>query len=292
MHDAFGRYHPAVNLMYFVPVIGLSMASNHPVVQTICLLFGAWYAVQCQRGDAVRFLLRFCLPVLLLAAVLNAFLSHRGATALFYLPSGNPVTLESTLYGLSAGTMIASAALWFMNFQRVLTADRFLYLFGRAAPALSLVLTMTLRFLPRFKAQLACVREAQRGIGADEKRLSDRMRNAVSVFSVLITWSLESAADTADSMKSRGYGSGKRTSYSAYTLEKRDKAALLFLSCGSLFLIAGAYFSPFSYFPRLSRVSFSPVCLLFYAVYAAICAVPILINIQEERKWKSTDSAM
>lgn len=50
---------------------------------------------------------------------------------------------------------------------------------------------------------------------------------------VLLTWSLEEGLQTADSMKARGYGTGRRSSYSPYRWRPKDGAALFFL------LIAG-----------------------------------------------------
>jgi energy-coupling factor transport system permease protein len=39
-------------------------------------------------------------------AWLNPLFNHAGVTLLFYLPGGNPVTLESMVYGLAAATML------------------------------------------------------------------------------------------------------------------------------------------------------------------------------------------
>lgn len=66
------------------------------------------------------------------------------------------------------------------------------------------------------------VRNAQHTIGRDinEGTLFQRIRNAVKILSIMITWSLENAIETADSMKSRGHGLKGRTSYSLYKFDK------------------------------------------------------------------------
>ncbi len=136
------------------------------------------------------------------------------------------------LYGVAAAVMLASVVLWFSSYNEVMTSDKFVYLFGRVIPALSLVLSMALRFIPKFKAQMQTVSEAQACIGRDTKNGSvfQRVGNAVKIFSIMVTWSLENAIETADSMRSRGYGLPGRTAFSIYRFDDRDKAALAWLS--------------------------------------------------------------
>lgn len=296
MKDRFAQYHPLVNFLYFTLVLVFSMVLRHPLAQGVSLLCACIYAVQAEGQRAVLFCLKWCLPVFLLTALFNPTFSHEGVTILLYLPTGNPLTLESILYGVSAGVLLVTVMVWFMNSSRVITSDKFIYLFGRVIPALSLVLSMTLRFIPKFKSQLAAVVEAQRSIGRDisQGSLLRRMKLAVSVLSIMITWALENAMDTADSMKGRGYGLPGRTAFSIYRLDDRDKSALAFLLLCAFCLVMGTAASAFSfrYYPGIRAGARTPLALSFQLVYAALCAMPILLNAFEERKWKSIHSKM
>lgn len=296
MKDRFAQYHPLVNFLYFTLVLVFSMVLRHPLAQGVSLLCACIYAVQAEGQRAVLFCLKWCLPVFLLTALFNPAFSHEGVTILLYLPTGNPLTLESILYGVSAGVLLVTVMVWFMNSSRVITSDKFIYLFGRVIPALSLVLSMTLRFIPKFKSQLAAVVEAQRSIGRDisQGSLLRRMKLAVSVLSIMITWALENAMDTADSMKGRGYGLPGRTAFSIYRLDDRDKSALAFLLLCAFCLVMGTVASAFSfrYYPGIRAGARTPLALSFQLVYAALCAMPILLNAFEERKWKSIHSKM
>lgn len=80
--------------------------------------------------------------------------------------------------------MLAAVVTWFSCYTAVMTSDKFVYLFGRVIPALSLVLSMTLRFVPKFQAQFRVVSEAQRCVGRDvsDGSLFRRLRNAVTIF--------------------------------------------------------------------------------------------------------------
>ena len=292
--DTFERFHPIITFLYFGMVLAGVLAISHPLAQVISLVCSLFYAIGREGREAARFALKFCLPMLLLTAIINPAFSHEGVTILAYLPTGNPLTLESILYGLSAGTMLACALLWFRNFNRVITSDKFVYLFGRILPVLSLVLSMTLRFVPRFKTQLSVAVQGQRSIGRDVSRgsLWSRTKTAVTILSVTVTWALENAIETADSMKSRGYGLKGRTAFSIYRFDGRDRNMLCWLCFCGLFLLAGnlAHGFEFRYFPSIRGAALTSVSCLFYLVYFALCITPAAINIREERIWNSIHS--
>ena len=294
MRDSFSDYHPFVNLIYFVFVISFSLVLAHPLAQGISLVCAVAYAVSINGKKSVAFLLKFCLPTVLLTAFINPAFNHEGLTTLLYFPNGNPLTLESILYGFSAGSMIVTTLTWFSSFNKVMTTDKFIYLFGKVIPALSLVLSMSLRFVPRFKAQMQNVAEAQRSIGRDVSSggLLERTKTAIRIFSIMITWSLENAIETADSMKSRGYGLKGRTAFSIYRFDERDKYTLVWFSFCVLFIVAGAMLSAFGfrYFPDIRYAAFDMTTIPFYCVYFALCITPVILNYKEERKWKISAS--
>ena len=202
--DAFSAFHPAVLCGYYALILVFSMFLTHPLCLAASLLGALGYAARLRGGRAVLRSLAWMAPVWLLAAAVNTLFNHEGATILTYFSSGNPLTLESMLYGLSAGGMLAAVLLWFTTYQAVMTSDKFVYLFGRAIPALSLVLSMTLRFVPKFRAQLRAVQQARQFAGNSEKNGPiQKARTSVENFSILVTWSLENAVETADSMRAR-----------------------------------------------------------------------------------------
>lgn len=114
---------------------------------------------------------------MLLTAVLNPLFNHRGLTILCWLPGGNPLTLEAIAYGIAAAGMLAAAISWFYCLNRVFTTDKFVWLFGRIIPFLSLLVSMTLRFVPQFTARARAVAECQRDLrGREETKLLRRAR--------------------------------------------------------------------------------------------------------------------
>ena len=293
MRDCFSTYHPVVNFVFFAEVLGFSMFLLHPVCLVISLLCGAGYALCLNGRKAVGLCLKAVLPMMVFTAILNPIFSHEGITILTYLPSGNPLTLESVLYGLAAAAMLGAVVLWFSCFSAVITSDKFVYLFGRIIPALSLVLSMALRFVPRFLQQLKVVTRAQKCIGKDPTRgsLLHRARCAGGILSTMISWALENGIDTADSMKSRGYGLPGRTAFSIFRFDKRDKQALVLLLALGAAVLAGAALDGLTwrYFPSV-KWSTAPLSLAVLAAYGALCAFPIILNRKEARKWKALRS--
>ena len=292
--DTFSGFHPAVNFIFFALVLVFSMCFMHPVCLLISLVSSAVYAIRLNGEKAVRLSLRFFLPMLLLAAILNPAFNHQGVTILTYLPSGNPLTLESILYGLAAAVMLVSVMEWFVCYTAVMTSDKFVYLFGRIIPALSLVLSMALRFVPKFSAQLKTVREAQRCVGRDTGNGTaiQRLRHGVTVFSVLVTWALENAIETADSMRSRGYGLPGRSAFSIYRFDSRDRAVLLWLGFCGAYIVSGALAGAFrfSYYPLSSGAPLTVFTAGFPLVYLALCLTPVILDLAEDRAWKRLQS--
>ena len=288
--DTFSSYHPLVNFLYFALVLVFGMCFMHPACLLISIGSATAYNIYLKGRKGLRFSLRFLLPMMLLAAVMNPAFNHEGVTILAYLPNGNPLTLESMVYGVAAALMLASVVQWFSCYNEVMTSDKFVYLFGRVIPALSLVLSMTLRFVPKFNAQLQTVRKAQQCIGRDlsDGSLPQRMRHGITILSIMVTWSLENAIETADSMKSRGYGLPGRTAFSIYRFDSRDKTAMLWLGFCCWYILFGWIGGglDYRYYPTMKGAGFGAFPLSFLLVYLALCLTPLILNRREDVKWR------
>lgn len=291
--DVFSSYHPIVNFLYFGLVLLFSMFFMHPACLVISMVSALVYRSRLKETKT-SMPLRFVVPMAVLAAVLNPLFNHEGATILGYLPSGNPLTLESMLYGIASAMLLACVIVWFSCYNEVMTSDKFVYLFGRIIPSLSLILSMTMRFIPRFSAQLKQVRQAQACIGRDmsDGRLLDKVRNALTILSIMISWSLENAIETADSMKSRAYGLPGRTAFSIYSFEERDKYALIWFGFCGIYVISGwiSGMLKFNFYPVVKAAPISAFSVSFMIVYLALCLTPVILDVWEEKKWKRLQS--
>lgn len=291
-NDAFSGLHPTVNFIYFLLVIGCGMAFTHPVCTLISLVCALCYCGILGEKPLFGFWL---LPLFVLTALINPLVSHEGVTVLRYLPSGNPLTLESICYGLHTAALTLCIIVWFSCFNAVMTTDKITYLFGRILPSLSLVLTMALRFVPRFAKQLRRIADAQKQIGCDTRSDSvlQRIRSGVRLVSVLITWSLENAAETADSMKSRGYGLPRRTFYCLCRFTRRDRNTLIWLLiCGAGVIASHLLgFMHWQFYPMMKGASPEVWTVCSFILYFALCITPTALGWKEEAAWKHMNFA-
>ena len=296
MTDAFSKLHPTVNFIFFAFVLALSMFVMNPICLALSLVCAFVNAVYLNGINTVKFCLKFILPMVLLVILINPVFNHQGVTILTYFPWDNPLTLESIIYGIASAALLSSVILWFSVFNSVITSDKLVYLFGRIIPSLSLVLSMSLRFVPKFSAQFKNVRNAQRCIGRDisDGSLINRIKNGIRIISIMLSWSMENAIETADSMKSRGFGLKGRTAYSIYKFGRRDLIVLIIIAVlgisVSAFAISGVI--DFNYFPSIKGNLTDVLSLVIFFLYGILMLIPTILNAGEEIKWKRLRSAI
>ena len=282
--DAFSGCHPGVNFLFFLGAIGFGATIQHPAYCAVGCICAALYYLLLKGKDGLKMLGGLAGLFALLSAV-NPLLNQSGKTVLFTW-LGRPYTLEALYYGMALGSILVVMLLWFGCYSAVLTSDKFTALFGKLIPALSLLLVMVLRMIPAFTRKARQILLARRAIGkGQEARLTDKARDGAAVLSALTDWALEGSIITADSMRSRGYGTGKRTNFQLYRLTPRDIFLLLLIAAleVSVILLGG---TNASFTPRLKIDSVGPGL----PVYCIFLLLPTLLQIKEVLAWRVSKS--
>lgn len=290
-NDAFSGFHPSVNLAFFAAALGLTMFIQQPVYLLISMISGCAYLLYLQGKKGFYRQVGYLVPILIMMAIMNPVFNHEGVTVLWYLPNDNPITLEAICFGLASAVMMGASIVWFNCCNTVFTSDKIIYLFGRVIPALSLMISMTLRFVPRFKNFLQSVLRTQRAMHKPENT-KEKLGQALAAFSATVSWAIEQSIVSADSMKSRGYGLFGRTAFSIYIFEKRDGVALmmLFLLCVGTVVPHLVGLMGWTYYPSMTGDLLGPVQILAYLCYGGMCNLPLIINLMEDRKWNALRS--
>lgn len=282
--NAFSKCHPAINLIFFLGAIGFAVLVQHPAYLVVGLVSGLVYYLLLSGLKGVKMLLRL-LPIMVILTVVNPLLNTQGATVLFYVFQ-RPYTYEALLYGATVGGVFGVMMLWFGCYNKVLTGDKFTALFGNLIPAISLLLVMVLRMIPDFVRKTKQIAGARKSIGkgaGENSGIKGKVKDGAAVLGALTGWALESSIVTGDSMRARGYGAAKRTSFMIYRMTVSDWVILLVMAVLlSLTIVAaclgqvGAVFTP--------DVQLAPLSwgLVSYACYLLI---PTALHIKETMQW-------
>ena len=288
MDDAFAGYHPAIGFLFFIGAIIMGMFFVHPVFLGVSIVASALYFLLLLGSKGLKFLASM-LGLIIAISIINPLFNTLGDTVLFTYFGGRRFTLEALMYGFATGGMFLSVLLWFACYNRIMTSDKFIYLFDKCIPAISLLLSMVLRLVPGFKAKAITIAGARKCIGKapENGRKTERLHNSMDVLSVLTSWALEGAVVTGDSMKSRGYGSGKRSNFSTYRLCTRGGVALSVMFAGLLLVTAGAIGggADISYYPVVTLPQKGLYTVVGASGYAAFLLIPSIIHIWEDVTW-------
>ena len=287
--DAFSKCHPAVNFLFFAGAIGMSVVIQHPAYLLVGILAGMIYYFLLNGKKGFK-LMAGLLPMFVLITVVNPIFNTLGGTALFYLFE-RPYTLEALMYGGVLGGMFLIMMLWFGCYNKVMTSDKFTSLFGGLIPSVSLMLVMILRLIPNFvrKAQQLMGARKSVGKGAGEAATTkEKFSDGMTVLGALTGWALEGSVVTADSMRARGYGVSKRTSFMIYRMGAKDWILLIIM-----LLLLGLTITAMCL--GQTGASFIPTMELADAnwgigVYAAYLLIPTLLYGKEAVQWRISRS--
>lgn len=266
------------------------MFTMNPIVIGMGIIFGISFYILQNGQRSTNGLWMFIIP--LVCMIINPIFNHRGNTILFFV-NNNAITKEAVIFGFVSGLMIMGTILWFSTFSKIMTSDKLLYIFGSISPKLALILSMTLRYIPLYKAQIVKTNNAQKAMGLyKDNTLIDKVKGGLRVFSIMTTWALENGVITADSMTARGYGVGKRSRFAIFKWSKNDYVLMI---CSvvlsvitSICLITGDL--SFNWYPVITGPGFGLKQIISYSCFIVLAIIPNFLTIKEEYRWKSLTS--
>ncbi len=290
--NGFSRSHPAASLVYFVCVLLTAMLAKAPIA-IVCIFVFSIISAVLLLGRKILKTLPFAFMAVALMSLINPLFSSGGDTLLFSFGKYS-FTLEAILYGFFSSLALVSVFYWFWCLGQVLTDEKILYLFGRQMPNLSMLLSMTLGFIPRLKNRYIEIEEAQKSIYTDSaEKYRTKILRKLKALSILLGSSLESSLDTADSMRARGYGLGKRTSYSVYFWTGADTFITLYAVASFAFATISMVFYDMriSYYPTIDTSAIVSTGSLYYSIAClALCILPTIITVKEALLWQFSKS--
>lgn len=292
--NRFADVHPLVLFAYYLSVLLVCMFTMNPVVLLYALAGGlALFALLTGLRSLLKNLV-FYLFLFLFMALINPLFSHSGETILFFR-NDKPVTLEAIVYGGAIALMVIGILFWCKNYVEIMTSDKFLFLFARLLPKLALVISMATRFVPLFKEHTKQIHATQKAMGMYvSDSLVDRALASFRATGSLMTWMFENSVGTADSMRARGYGLPRRSSFSIFRFTAPDGILLALIAALSALIWWGTAADAFLffYYPYTSALTLpmftSPPAL----AVLALMLLPAILQIQGSIRWKWLRSKM
>ncbi len=291
MRDAFSDCHPVVNFIFYIGVLVMGMCFIHPLFLACSVVLSlAYYAALKRR--CIKYILGMA-ALFVAVTVINPLFNPEGVGehVLFTYFGTKPYTLESLCYGAAIAGMLVTVITWFATYNQVMTSDKFLYCFGRLAPSASLILTMVLRLVPSFQKKARQIGGARKCIGksVENGTAYEKVQHGLTTVSVLTSWALEGGIVTADSMHSRGFGSGKRTSFSLYRMKKADVMLVVLMAVymGTIILCACCGGMKVEYMPQIQITGWDTVWTALGGIcYILFLSIPVMMHIWEEATWR------
>jgi energy-coupling factor transport system permease protein len=266
---------PRAWVVWSIAAVTIALVSNNPVYRVLVSLAAlnvllAWLPPGRNRKPLAIALT----AAAILAALINVLAGHTGADVMFRLPdwlplAGGPITLESLAYGGAMGMGLVAALLAFAPLSLVLEPHDVVDAMPNALERTGIAVATSMNLVSGIGRTFVSVRDAQQMRGWRPRGL--RSWNEVLVPVVLTA--IEDSVLLAEAMEARGFGAGRRTSYSQTSWTRWDGAvALSAVAVAVLFVsarVAGVAMDWYPY-PTLALPPIQPLL----AVGCLVLALP------------------
>ena len=160
----YEQLHPLVGAAYLIGIILITMLNMHPLLLALSCAGSFFYASYATGKMIWKRSLLMAMPFFFFSMVVMPLFYHNGVTPLFYI-NERQVTLETILHGFAMSVLLLSVIQWFQVWNLWIDSEKFLYLFGRISPSLTLLVSMVFRMIPLLLQRWKEIGEVQKGTG-------------------------------------------------------------------------------------------------------------------------------
>jgi energy-coupling factor transport system permease protein len=289
MNKRFNAFHPAINFSYYLGAIAILMLLMHPLfllVSLTILISIHFFNDRCKNFNRWLF---FMVTTGLLIVIMNPLFNERGHFILFEV-MGHRITIEAIIYGSMSALSIISVMVIFVSYNEVMSPNKLLYLFSKFLPQFAILLMLTLRFIPLMRRRLEEISAVQmsKGQSVQHGPWKARIKNGMLYVQVLVTYSLEGAIQTADSMEARGYGLNKRTTYEYFRFKKSDTIVFIYLMGLFLIILYGRFlgFGFLKVYPVMESMNLQPMEFGLLVIEILFLSFPLFVELGEMVRWR------
>lgn len=288
MLRGFHSYHPLPLFLYYIAVLTGIMLQQHPIFQVTGLLCIILTNLILDKGTELNKWKYMILFISIFALLFTPIFNRQGTAVLFTVLSFE-VHIEAVAQGIMIAFTLAGILVLFASFNLVITTDKFLYLFSKWFPKWTFILILTLRFTTLFRKRLKDIQNVQetKGVSMKDGDLRTKAKHGMLFIQILLTYSLEEAIQTADSMSARGYGLQKRSNYQSYIWKKRDSRLLGLIIILSFLMVYGWYLniSILMVTPTIQPIRFDGPFAMNLIGWVSLVSLPIWSEGKEVLRW-------
>lgn len=212
------KLHPLSIVVYFIEALVLCFYEKTAGLGVLIVLLMIFAFKRKKAKNIV-----WALPLALFMMLLNPLFNHSGATVLFSIRGIN-FTLEALENGLYSAMLIICTILIFTLIGCILDEEKFLYVFGRFFPKISLMVSMIFRHFDLLGKAYSQTREMAQLNGCYNKDDSvwKKLKTNAVIFEAFTGTALEGSIETGLSLVAKGYYSKDKTRMKKFKMRAAD----------------------------------------------------------------------
>lgn len=210
--------HPLSILIFFIEVLVVCFCADIWALSVVFVLLFV-YALITKKAKNIL----WSLPLAGFILILNPIFYHSGEKILFTVKGYN-FTLEAIENGVYSALLIMCTMLIFTVLGSILSEEKFLYVFGRAFPKLSLMVSMIFRHFDVLNTAYTQTKNMAKMNGCydGDRSLFEKLKTNAVIFEAFTGTALEGSIDTALSLSAKGYYSNNKTKLKKYSFKLTD----------------------------------------------------------------------
>lgn len=286
------KTHPFTMILLSMILFFMTLVYSHPLYIASILVFVIGSILFLGEGERLKSTVKYGLYTAIMVMIINPLVSHSGSSIIYKSPKipvlGKiKITWEAVAFGSNMALKLFCIVLIFLFYSVMTDRDETFSFLSKYAHKLTLTLSMTTNIIHRLKLEIMRVKDVMilRGVNFNEKNLRKRIKSYYPILKVIFISSLEGSLDRAESLYSRGYGKGVRTSYSQVKIKKIDylfhgiNLILLFLLGYGIFLHVGS----FQFYPVLQAFEYKDLIFLIFIDVTLLIAIFLIWGC---KRWK------
>ncbi len=235
-------FHSRSSSIYLLVCFLIALLYQELLLLSIILLIMVVFNYRLDRAAALRKMLFFTLPLIVLIVLLNGLINQNGESILVTI-QGLPVVgnvyiyREAIYFAVAMSVKLLLILSIFTVFNILVPLERLFDVFGSYTGKTVLIAGISARMVPELAARAKSIRDVQayRGHIAQGDNIFQRVRTVGPLLVNLLRSSLDSSLQKAEAMQVRAYGSGSRSIYLEENWHLKD-SLLVLLSLAAFFL--------------------------------------------------------